>query len=55
MYQNGSFRERSEWDYDIYISSNGMNLRPGSANRKVVEYLEDKGVRVDWRDGNDVD
>jgi hypothetical protein len=52
IYQNGSFRERSDYDYDILITYNELNISAGSTNRGIIRFLQDNGVRVDWKEGN---
>jgi hypothetical protein len=51
LYDAGAFRTSFD-GRNIDIRHNNLDLRPGTANREVVDYLVDKGVFVRWQDGN---
>lgn len=50
MYDAGCFRPEAE--SIITIRDCGLNLSPGTQNRAVVDYLLNKGVNMEWEDGN---
>jgi hypothetical protein len=54
LYDAGAFRT-SHNDRNIDIRYNNLDLRPGTDNREVVDYLLDKGVFLRWQEGNFVE
>ncbi len=51
LYENGAFHLAGL----IELTGMGLDLRPGTPNRDIIDYLVTNGVSVDYRDGNTVE
>lgn len=55
LYDAGGLREVDDISPSVDVDYLGLDLRTGTANREVVDYLLGKGIQVFWQDGNTTD